>query len=256
MKKNIGIIGFGAIGKSLYEQFLAQGDTQVSFVYEIGEENAKLIPAALLINSPNQLEAHLKAHSVDLVVETATYQAVQELLPIILKHTDMAVFSTCAFADEAFYHLATGLANTLDRRIFIPHGAILGLDGISDGKGKLESVSITTIKKPVNLGRKDVERTVAFDGPTRTACKLYPRNVNVHASIAIAGLGFDQTHSQIIADPEAAGNIHLIEIVAEGVTFKIEICSKPIGLVTGAYTPVSAFNSLHKLFSRKGLVII
>jgi aspartate dehydrogenase len=256
LKKNIGLIGFGTIGKNLYEQFIAQDDTQVSFVYEIGEKNAKLVPAELLINSSSQLEKYLASHPVDLVVETATYQAVQELLPIILKYTDIAVFSTCAFADEAFSNQAIELANTLARKIFIPHGAILGLDGIRDGKSKLASVSITTIKKPVNLGRTDTERTVVFDGPTRSACKLYPRNVNVHASIAIAGLGFDQTHSQIIADPEAAGNIHLIEIFAEGVKFKIEICSEPIGLVTGAYTPVSAFNSVHKLFSTKGFLII
>ena len=256
MKKNIGLIGFGTIGKNLYEQFMAQNDTRISFVYEIGEENAKLVPADLLINSNSQLEKHLADHTVDLVVEVATYQAVQELLPTIVKYTDMAVFSTCAFADEAFANRAAELANTLSRKVFIPHGAILGLDGIRDGKNKLESVSITTIKKPVNLGRKDIERTVVFDGPTRSACKLYPRNVNVHASIAIAGLGFDRTQSRIIADPEAAGNIHLIEIVAEGVKFKIEICSEPIGLVTGAYTPVSAFNSIHKLFSNSGFLII
>ncbi len=256
MKRKIGLIGFGTIGKNLYEQFSAQNDTQVSFVYEIGEESAKLVPEGLLVNSHDQLEKHLSGNKVDLVVEVATYQAVQALLPTIVKYTDMAVFSTCAFADEEFATRATELAKTLSRRIFIPHGAILGLDGISDGKGKLEAVSITTIKKPINLGRQDTEKTVVFDGPTREACKLYPRNVNVHASVAIAGLGFDRTHSQIIADPMAVGNIHIIEISAEGVKFKIEVCSKPIGLVTGSYTPVSAFNSVHKLFTDRGFSII
>jgi aspartate dehydrogenase len=256
LKRKIGLIGFGTIGQSLYEQFTAQNDTQVSFVYEIGEENAKRVPKDLLINSSSQLEKHLTSNTVDLVVEVATYQAVQELTPTILKYADMVVFSTCAFADETFANKATELAKTLARKIYIPHGAILGLDGIRDGKGKLESVSITTIKKPVNLGRNDTEKTVVFDGPTRSACKLYPRNVNVHAGLAIAGLGFDQTHSQIISDPNAAGNIHLIEIIAEGVKFKIEVCSEPIGLVTGSYTPVSAFNSVNKLFSDSGLLII
>ena len=38
--------------------------------------------------------------------------------------------------------------------------------------------------------------------------------------------------------------------------FNIEVCSVPKGLVTGAYTPVSAFNALKRIVSDEpGLVI-
>ena len=121
------------------------------------------------------------------MIKTATQQAVVDLAPNILEYSDMAVFSTSAFADEQFEAKAMELCNKYSRKIYIPHGAILELDGIRDGKEKLESVTITTIKKPGNIGRTDAKRTVLFEGPTRDACKLYPRNVNVHASIAIAG---------------------------------------------------------------------
>jgi len=46
--------------------------------------------------------------------------------------------------------------------------------------------------------------------------------VNVHASIALAGLGFGKTRSKIIADPTA-------------------------GAVTGAYTPESAYQTLRRI---------
>lgn len=133
---------------------------------------------------------------------------------------------------------------------------MLGYDGIFDGRELLESVVITTTKRPANLGSNVKEKTVLFDGPTREACQKFPRNVNVHAGIAIAGLGFDKTRSRIVADPDVEGNTHLIEVQADGMRFNIEVCSVPKGLVTGAYTPVSAFNALKRIVSDEpGLVI-
>ena len=92
------------------------------------------------------------------------------------------------------------------RKIYIPHGAVLGYDGIFDGREVLEEVCITTTKKPANLGSSVTEKTVLFEGSTREACKKFPRNVNVHAGIAIAGLGFDKTRSRIVADPDVKGD--------------------------------------------------
>ena len=256
MKKQVALIGFGTIGRYLFQQLRSQEDLTVTCVYEANQETAKTVPDHLAMSSPVKFEQLLASGKIDLVVETATQQAVHALAPTILKYADMVVFSTTAFADKAFEATALELCAKYSRKIYVPHGAILGLDGIRDGREKLESVMITTTKKPVNLGRTDTERTVLFEGPTREACRLYPRNVNVHASIAIAGLGFDKTKSRIIADPASEGNVHLIEIAAEGVKFKIEICSIPLGLVTGAYTPVSAFNSVSKIFTNSGYAII
>ena len=256
MQRQVALIGFGTIGQYLFRQLRSQEDALVTCVYEVNQDTAKTVPDNLAVSSPAELEKLLVGGKIDLVIETATQQAVQTLAPKILEYADMVVFSTTAFADKDFEAAALELCSRFSRKIYVPHGAILGLDGIRDGREKLESVLITTIKKPVNLGRTETERTVLFEGPTREACRLYPRNVNVHASIAIAGLGFDQTRSRIIADPDSEGNVHIIEIVAEGVKFKIEICSIPLGLVTGAYTPVSAFNSVNKLFDKSGYTII
>jgi len=101
-----------------------------------------------------------------------------------------------------------------------------------------------------------IKQTVLYEGATREACKLYPRNVNVHAGIAIAGLGFDKTQSKIISDPDALGNTHVIAIKARGCTFNIEIVSDPVSGVTGAYTPVSAYSAVRKVLFKPSLVII
>lgn len=256
MKRRIALIGHGTIGQYLFKQLRSHEDVEITCIYEVNPETLSLVPNQLAVSSPAEFGKRLTATGTDLVIETATRQAVIELAPQILQQADMVVFSTTAFADAQFEADMLALCQAQARKIYIPHGAILGLDGIRDGKEKLEAVTITTIKKPKNLGRTDTERTVLFEGPTREACQLYPRNVNVHASIAIAGLGFDKTRSRIIADPQSEGNVHIIEILAEGVKFKIEICSTPLGLVTGAYTPVSAYNSVNKLFTKTGYAII
>jgi len=40
-----------------------------------------------------------------------------------------------------------------------------------------------------------------FTNSVRLNFSRFPRNVNVHATVALAGIGFDQTFSRIIADP-------------------------------------------------------
>jgi len=252
MKKKIGLIGFGTIGKYIFEH-LSNDEVEFVFVFDKQESTDHRI-ADIFVNSAEEV-AEKCEQELDLVIETATAQAVVELAPIVLKFTDMAIFSSTAFADKEFQVQIEQLCHTYKHNVFVPHGAILGLDGIFDGKKVLQEVSITTTKRPENLGRTDSVRTILYEGSTRDACKMYPRNVNVHAGIALAGLGFDKTQSKIISDPASLGNTHTIEIKAESCSFRIEVLSTPISGVTGAYTPVSACSSIRRILFRDGIVI-
>ncbi|MCU6792512.1 DUF108 domain-containing protein [Paenibacillus sp. WQ 127069] len=256
MIKNIGLIGYGMIGKYIFEGLSKEKEAEVGFVYHINKEATSNLPQKLVYDSAEDLESYLQKNHVDLVCETATNQAASDLAPIILKYSDMLIFSTCAFADQDFMVMIEELCKKHNRKVYIPHGAILGLDGIRDGREKLQSVTVTTIKKPLNLGCDTNEKTILFEGSTRMACQKYPRYVNVHAGIALAGLGFDKTNSKIIADPSIERNTHLIEIKADGVSFKLEIFNEPKGLITGAYTPVSALNTIKRIIENNGLTII
>ena len=58
------------------------------------------------------------------------------------------------------------------------------------------------------------EAQVIFDGSAREAVKAFPNNVNVAATLSLAGLGAAQTRVRVIADPSATANTH--EIRAKG----------------------------------------
>lgn len=247
--KQIGILGFGAIGQKIYSQILEEGLYEVGFIYE-RFENDKL-PKEISISTFPTKEM---LSSVDLVVEATFFETVLTHGSDILEVTNLLAMSTTAFADARIDKVIETAKNN-NTTLYVPHGAILGLDGIFDGKKLIDSVEIITTKNPKSLAREDIERTVLFEGSTRELAKLKPRNVNVHAAIAIAGIGFDKTVSKLISDPNIVENTHTIIIQGADFEFQLAIKSNPIGKVTGAYTPISAYGSIKRILKDKNETI-
>ena len=78
----------------------------------------------------------------------------------------------------------------------------------------------------VDLGKLS-ERTVLYTGTAGEAALLYPQNANVAAAVALAGLGFDATQVELVADPDAPGNVHEIEAESAAGRFAIQLQGKP-----------------------------
>ncbi len=244
--KRVGFLGCGKIGGTMLRDLVLSGEHSVAFVQDpfykkAGEDMFPVVGG---------MDEELLANT-DLVVEAATSAILTENISGILKHCDLMIFSVTSFSDEAFYEYATALARQYGRKIYLPHGAILGIDGIGDGSRLISSIKIETTKNPNSLGRADTERTVVYEGTTRGACKAYPRNVNVHATVALAGIGFDRTRSAIVSDPAVDTNSHKITVDGEGIHFEVVVSSFSSGGVTGKYTPYSAVASLHRILDNK-----
>jgi aspartate dehydrogenase len=245
MPPKIGIVGYGTIGTYLVKRISADQTLKLDFIYDIDKERLSALDKSLILNSIEEL----KGREVNLVVEVADAGWVSKSAPLVLEQTDLLIFSVTAFAEEGLIEKLDRVAKDHGTSYYVSHGAILGLDGVRDGKEVLQQVMITTIKAPSKLGLKEKvsTRTVLYEGPTRKACELYPRNVNVHASLALHGLGFDKTISKIIADPEVLTMRHIIEVKGPGMSWTIDIQSSPVGAVTGAFTPESAFNTIRRI---------
>lgn len=238
--KNVGFLGCGKIGRAVLKHVRELG-CKVAFVQDpFLRAEQEDFP---VIDRPDP-ELYAQA---DLVVECSTAAALRDSFDGIIASCDMLIFSLTAFSDQAFADHAVEMASASGHHIYFPHGAILGLDGIFDARSIITAASIETTKSPKSLGLELTERTVVYEGSTRGACAAFPRNVNVHAAVALAGIGFDRTQSRIVADPAVHTNSHTITIVGEGIHFTIGVSSFTTGGVTGVYTPLSACGSIDRL---------
>lgn len=244
----MGILGCGAIGTMLARTVLANPALELAFVFSRTAERLKDVPQQLRVTSVEEIVSR----DADLVVEAAHAELVKAVALKVVQRSDLMLFSVTALADDRFRDELEKSAVNAGHRVFLPHGAIVGIDGLVDAGPTLQSVTITTTKSPASLGLPPQDYKVVYDGPTRGACEKFPRNVNVHAMIALAGLGFDRTVSRIVADPKVNTNSHLVEVGGTGYRFKIDVSSDAGGKVTGAYTPQSAVSAVERVCNERG----
>jgi aspartate dehydrogenase len=175
----------------------------------------------------------------DIIAEVASQQAVAEYGEQVLRNSiDFLVISVGALADAELFDRLETAAEFGNSRMLLPAGAIGGLDAIAAMRiGGLRSVRYRSRKPPaawrgspaekvVDLGNL-AKPTVLYSGTAREAALLYPQNANVAAAVALAGLGFEQTQVELVADPDAPGNVHEIEVEGAAGKFAIRLEGRP-----------------------------
>ncbi len=247
-KVRIGVLGCGMIGGYLVRNILADESLELAYVYDLDESRMAGIPK---VCRQTRREA-LASQPADLVVEAAHADVVKAVALSVVQRSDLLLFSVTALADDALREELKRWSAACGHRVYLPHGAIAGVDGLVDAGGTLKSVTVTTTKHPNSLGLPPETDKVLYEGPTREACARFPRNVNVHATVALAGLGFDATTSRIVANPTVNTNSHVIEVQGTGYQFRIEISSESGGKVSGAYTPISAWQTVQRICRQEG----
>jgi len=263
----VGLIGCGSIGKYIAER-LDSGEIkamELAFVYDIEVEKARTLSAGLE-NKPAVVSdaQSMLSGGVDLVVEAASQQAVRKHVVDILKNgASVVVMSVGAFADDTLFNEAVS-ATEAGGKLFIPSGAICGLDGVKSSKmGKIEKVELTTTK-PLktlensqyvienNIRLKKNEKTIVFDGPAKKAATAFPKSINVSVALSLAGTGLDKTRVRIIADPKTKTNTHEIRLegAAGTITTKSENTPSPENPKTSYLAALSAIATLKEVSSR------
>jgi aspartate dehydrogenase len=253
-KKNVGLIGCGTIGTHLAMAIESRTIANASLVgvFDVIDNNAEILKSKLKSNPKvySNFDSLIDS-SIDIIVEAASQEAVRKFgMPIIKANKDLMIMSVGALADTTFLRELLELAPMKEGRskVYVPTGAIAGIDAIRSVKDLLDSITLTTTKSPKSLAGAPffatrklnidaiTEVTEIYNGSAAEAVKLFPSNVNVAAVLSLAGLGADKTKVRVVVDPHTSTNQH--EIVATGRFGSIKIA---VNNVTAPGNPKTSF---------------
>jgi len=229
----LGIIGDGAIGRYVRDKALQDGHEirAVLLRPERLQGRTEDSKRTLLVSKVPDLP-----DDIDHMVDCAGHAALRSYGPDILRGgTDLTTVSLGALADPALFESLQQAATEGGTKLHLASGAIGALDCLRAASiGDIQSVTYIGRKPPgswkgspaetkLDLDNLTDGAEVHFDGSARKAATDYPKNANVAAAVALAGIGFDDTRVQLIADPGISENIHEIEAKGEFGSFSFEI---------------------------------
>jgi aspartate dehydrogenase len=264
----IGLIGYGSIGSEVARLLGEQAQHPVILCGVLARPdgptaqrlNHSAVP--LFTGIPSLLQTQ-----PDIVVECAGHTAVDAYGEQVLDAgCNLMLVSAGSLALAARLDRLKSAAERNARRIFIPSGAVGGLDILQAARiAGLHSVRYRSRKPPaawlgtlaeesVDLAKLGSAHTF-YRGNARMAAMDFPKNANVAATVALATLGLDQTEVELAADPDADGNYH--EIEATGVTgtvfIRIKSAASPGNPRTSA---IVAYSVVHTLLHGRDTVVL
>lgn len=202
-------------------------DVKALVLYDVDPDATALLaglPKAQVVADPAALLA-----GSDLVVECAHKGVVQTIVLDALKAGKHAMVLTVgALADAGLREALLAAARANGCKLYVPSGAVMGIDGIkAAAQGDLKSVTLVTNKPPAGLDKPVDRWTMLFNGPASQAVGEFPKNVNVAAALALAGLGFEDTWVQVAVDPLATRNSHKVIVEGDFGRARIEVENQP-----------------------------
>ena len=250
---NVGIIGDGAIAQYVTQALAARGH-KVAAVLMRPERVAEM--PDLYVGSVAELPDRLRV-----MIDCAGHQALAAHGPAILtRGMDVITLSLGALADDTLATALDAAARKGAARLHLASGAIGALDCLSAARvGTMERVEYVGRKPPKGWRGSPAEdvldlanlqnATAHFEGSARAAALAYPKNANVAAAVALAGVGFDATQVSLVADPAIDQNIH--QVTASGdfgsFTFQITGNALPDNPRSSALAAMSVLSKLDQI---------
>jgi aspartate dehydrogenase len=203
--RKVGIIGCGAIGTLIaeaVERKLVACDELI--LYDHNEKKVEKLKSSLRfpVTVVASLDEMLRLKP-KVVVEAASQQAVREYVSrILVEDIDLIVMSSGALL---------GL-NVQSSKVHVPSGAIGGLDALSSAAlAGIDEVVLTSRKNPRALDLNNKEAKIVYEGTAEEAAQLYPREMNVAATLALT-VKPAKVRVQVVSDPAVQRNTHEFQV--------------------------------------------
>lgn len=249
----IALIGYGAIAGYVAEKLKPHSDVTITdAICKPGRQAAAgelYGPDIRLCTSAGEISGDVR-----LAVDCAGHPGLREHAPALLRRgIDVISVSSGALADADTAAALDAAARAGNARLQIASGSVGAIDTLAAAAlGDLAEVTYTGRKPPGGWKGSAAEEildldaltreAVHFEGPAREAALRYPKNANVAATVALAGLGLDATNVRLIADPGVTRNCH--EVHAQGafgtLSFRVEANPFPENPRSSALAAMSA----------------
>jgi len=221
----VGIVGCGAIGSRIARSICSdlKNDCLISGIYDICPEKSSQLENELSLKHKicSSLDALIK--SCDCIVEAVNAKNTKAIIRQALNaKKSVLVMSVGKLlnARDLFR-----LAKKNNCQLLLPSGAIAGIDTIKAASlAAIDTLTLTT-RKPVSGFKGNVyfeekgidlskikKKTMLFEGDVEEAVKLFPQNINVAATIALASQVKKKLKIRIMTSPEYKVNSHEIEM--------------------------------------------
>ncbi|MDP1935754.1 MAG: aspartate dehydrogenase [Hylemonella sp.] len=219
----IAILGLGAIGRKLLagiQSSILPGARVAALVRAGSAVATEAVPGVDIFTDTDAL----LQWQPDLVIECAGHEVVSAVVPHMLQAgVDVILVSLGALGDASLRESLAAAARAGRARLINVSGAIGGLDALAAASGAgITSVRYTGRKPPQAWRGTPAEQvcdldairdaTLLFEGSAADSARLYPKNANVTAAVALAGVGFEKTAVRMLADPTVTNNVHELEV--------------------------------------------
>jgi len=230
-----GIIGCGFIGSEIARFMDKNKEFRLIGVNDIDKNKADGLIKKLK-GRPAFMELDDIIKKSELIIESASGEAIKNILSN--KNLDKADKKLVIMSTGGLVENPSLLKKIKKCEVFLPSGAIAGLDSIKAVSGKIKSLSLTTVKPAVSLENapyvtknkiklKGIKaKKTVFEGNLEAAIKGFPQNINVAATLHLAS-EFNGITVKIVADPHAKFNTHEIEAAGNFGTINITAANVP-----------------------------
>ena len=258
---HVAMIGCGAIGAEVLK--LVHGDPSISIdtvlMAPASQARAREVLDRYAPNAKLMAELDPAAPKPDLLIECAGHGAIaQHVIPALERGIPCMVVSIGALSEEGLPERLEAAAQRGDTQVQLLSGAIGGIDALAAAKvGGLDSVVYSGRKAPLAWKGTPAEKVcdlaslkeakMIFEGSAQEAAATYPKNANVAATLALAGLGMKATRVRLYADPAVTENTHQVEAHGAFGSMELTMRGKPLAAnpKTSALTVYSIVRAIH-----------
>jgi len=174
-----------------------------------------------------------------LVIEAASVEVAADVVTRSLRsNRDVIVMSVGGLLlDQTWRRVARRSRG----RVYIPSGALAGIDGVrAMAIGKIRRVRLTTRKPPQAFAEAPYVRSrglhlehltqpsIIFEGTAHRVVQAFPQNTNVAAVLTLAsGVSPSRARIRVIADPTIHRNVHELEVEGDCGRILCQVHSDP-----------------------------